>query len=152
MDEVRASIVARVPAITRALPPDPAADAVVTDGLRAHLRPAWGAANRSEVSWYLRDDAGHVVGGVVAHAAWGWLYLERVWVDEAWRGRGHGAALLAAAEAFAREQGWAGVHLDTFGDDALPFYRRRGYTVWGTFERFPPGGRKHCLRKDLAPS
>lgn len=138
-----------MPTITRALPPDPQADALVTAGLRAHVHPAWGAPERRDVSWYLRDDAGTVIGGVVAHVAWRWLYLERVWVDAAWRGHGCGTALLAAAEAFAGERGCAGVHLDTFGDEALPFYRRLGYEVWGTFEGFPPGGRKHCLRKDL---
>ena len=143
---------APVPSLTRALPPDPETDAAVTEGLRAHLRPAWGDARRVDVSWYLRDDEGQVVGGMIGHVAWGWLYLERVWVDAGWRGQGHGAALLRAAEAFAAESGCAGLHLDTFGDEAVGFYRRQGFEVWGTLEGLPPGGRKHALRKVLGPA
>lgn len=130
------------------MPPDAALDAAVTKGLRSHLRPAWGEARRMDVSWYLHDDD-RLIGGVIGHAAWGWLYLERVWVDAGCRGRGHGTALLASAEAWARDTGCAGIHLDTFGDDAIGFYQRLGYEVWGTLEGLPPGGRKHALRKVL---
>jgi ribosomal protein S18 acetylase RimI-like enzyme len=140
---------AAVPTISIASPPDPAADAVVTNGLRAHLVRAWGDTERSDVSVYLRDDAGEVVGGIVARIAWGWLYVERLWIAAAHRGRGHGVRLLEAAETHAVERGCRGVHLDTFGDEALPFYRRCQYEVWGTLEGLPPGGRQHFLRKRL---
>ena len=103
----------------------------------------------SDVSVYLRDDDGAVVGGIVARIAWGWLYVERLWVDAAHRRRGHGARLLEAAEAHALERGCQGVHLDTFGDDALAFYRRCRYEVWATFDGRPPGGWQHFLRKRL---
>lgn len=144
------SILARVPTITTASPPDPAADAPVTAGLRADLTPLWGASGRTEVSFYLRDDDGHVVGGLIAYVAWQWLYVDRLWVEAARRGQGHGAALLTTAETYAAARGCLGVHLDTFGEDALGFYRRQGYDVWGTLEGLPPGGRKHCLRKVLS--
>ena len=65
-----ASIVAPVPTIDRASPPDPNADAVVTEGLRRHLRPLWGSSGRLDVAWYLRDDEGRVVGGILGHLAW----------------------------------------------------------------------------------
>lgn len=121
----------------------------MTDGLVTHLSPAWGMPDRTEVSVYLRDDDGHVVGGLIARLAWGWLYVDRFWVHAAHRHRGHGAALLAAAEAYAIARGHLDAHLDTFGDEALPFYARQGYEVWGTLEGLPPGGRKHHLRKRL---
>jgi GNAT superfamily N-acetyltransferase len=140
---------AAVPTISIASPPDAAADAVVTDGLRAHLLQAWGHTERSDVSVYLRGDDGEVVGGIVAHIAWRWLYVERLWIDAAHRGRGHGARLLEAAEAYAVERGCQGVHLDTFGEEALAFYRRCHYEVWGTLEGLPPGARQHFLRKRL---
>ena len=146
---MRPSILAAVPTITVVSPPDAAADAVVTDGLRAHLVPQWGSAERTDVSAYLRDDAGRVVGGLIARLAWGWLYVDRFWVDAAFRGRGQGADLLAAAETFALEHGCRDAHLDTFGDEALPFYAKLGYAVWATLEGLPPGSRKHHLRKSL---
>ena len=138
-----------MPTISIASPPDPSADAVVTNGLRAHLLPVWGDPERRDVSVYLRDDNGDLVGGIVARIAWRWLYVERLWIDAAHRGRGHGTRLLEAAEAHAADHGCRGVHLDTFGDEALAFYRRCHYEVWGTLEGLPPGGQQHFLRKRL---
>lgn len=141
-----------MPTIETASPPDAAADAVVTAGLHDHLRPIWGEAERSDVSVYLRDDEGAVIGGLIGRIAWRWLYIQRFWVAEFYRGRGLGAQLLDAAESFAIARGCIGSHLDTFGDEALPFYRARGYQIWGTLEGFPPDGRQHYLSKHLAPS
>lgn len=139
-----------MPTIAIASPPDAAADAVVTDGLRAHLRQTWGDAGRRDVSVYLRDDDGDVIGGIVARIAWRWLYVERLWIHLAHRGFGHGSRLLQAAEAHAVESGCLGIHLDTFGDEALGFYRARRYEVWGSLDGMPPGGRQHFLRKSLS--
>ena len=48
-----------------------AADAVVTAGLRAHLSPMWGHPARIDVSAYVKNDAGQVVGGLLGYLAWG---------------------------------------------------------------------------------
>ena len=51
-------------------------------------------------------------------------------VDAAWRGRGVGAALLAAAEAWAAERGFElmRVRSNVIREDAHRFYERHGYT------------------------
>lgn len=139
----------RVRSVTAASPADREVEAQVTAGLRAHLDPQWGDSGRRPITFAARDDAGRLLGGIVASIAWGWLYVDRLWVDDAHRRRGHGRRLLVAAEAYAREHGCAGVHLDTFGDDALPFYLQLGYEVWGTLDGLPPGGCKHALKKRL---
>ncbi|MEO7964448.1 MAG: GNAT family N-acetyltransferase [Gemmatimonadaceae bacterium] len=139
-----------MPSIETSSPSSTTADAIVTAGLHAHLDTIWEEAGRVDVSVYLRDDDGAVIGGIIGRVAWRWLYVQRLWVDAAHRGRGHGAAILDAAEQFAIARGCIGSHLDTFGEEALPFYRRRGYTVWGTLEGFPPGGRQHALKKELS--
>ena len=138
-----------MPAIELTTAPDVSADAVITAGLMAHLEPRWGDRGSEPVSAYLRDDGGALIGGLIGGVAWRWLYIQRLWVDAAHRSHGHGAALLAAAEEFARSRGCCGVHLDTFGEERLPFYEKAGYSVWGTLEGFPPGGRHHHLRKLL---
>ena len=58
---------------------------------------------------------------------------------------------LRAAEQFALEHGCPGSYLDTFEFQALPFYERHGYTVFGVLEDYPPGSRRFYLRKVLAP-
>lgn len=52
-------------------------------------------------------------------------------VDEQWRGRGIGHALLQAAEAWARQQGYSTMHVRTniVRERAHAFYRREGYEV-----------------------
>lgn len=51
-------------------------------------------------------------------------------VDAAWRGRGVGAALLAAAEAWAAERGFElmRVRSNVIREDAHRFYEKHGYT------------------------
>src|SRR5512145_3127907 len=62
---------------------------------------------------FLRDAEGGVRGGLVGET-WGRsLFVSQLWVGEGLRGRGHGAALLAAAEAEARRRGCGFAHLDT---------------------------------------
>jgi hypothetical protein len=41
------------------------------------------------------------------------------------------------------------VHLDTMSFQALPFYQKQGYTVFGILEDLPEGHRRYYLRKDL---
>lgn len=55
--------------------------------------------------------------------------IEDVTVTQAWRGRGIGAALLAAADAWARDHGLSRLQLlaDRANEPALAFYRRAGW-------------------------
>jgi GNAT superfamily N-acetyltransferase len=67
------------------------------------------------------------------------------------RGQGLGSRLLAAAEAEAWRRDCLGVFLDTFEYQALPFYQRHGYELFGTLDGYPPGWRQYHVRK-LRPS
>src|SRR4029077_23952 len=55
--------------------------------------------------------------------------IKRMYVREKFRGRGVGKRLLAAAENFAREQGYARIYLDTASAmvAAARLYERNGY-------------------------
>lgn len=70
-------------------------------------------------------------------------YIESWWVDEDMRGRGVGAALMAAAEDWARERGRTEVASDALIDNALSHdvHRALGYEE---VERIV------CFRKELA--
>lgn len=126
-------------------PPDATTDAAIADALRAEIEAAWGPAARRPLAFYLRNDAGQVVGGLLGHLAWGWLYIRVLWVREDVRGLGHGRALLERAMDTARAEACMGIHVDTFGEAALPFYQGACFTPWGTLEQLPPGGRQHHL-------
>ena len=46
-------------------------------------------------------------------------------------------------------RGCTNAYLDTFDFQALPFYRKEGYGLYGTLEEFPPGHRRYYLSKAL---
>ena len=99
---------------------------------------------------YAYDDAGELVGGIVAATWGGWLAIDLVWVREDQRGTGLGSDLLRRIEARARdERGCIGVRLDTWGFQAKPFYEKQGYTLFGVLEDHPPGETEYQLYKRL---
>ena len=100
----------------------------------------------------LRDGDGRLIGGLLGAVVWGWLHVDLLWVDEAARGQGHGARLLAEAERRAAAAGCRHARLDTFDFEARGFYERRGYHVYAELEGFPEGHRQFHLRKPLAAS
>jgi GNAT superfamily N-acetyltransferase len=73
---------------------------------------------------YLRRDEAHPL--TVQHA---YGHLQSLMVAQRWRGRGVGARLMAAAEAWASERGATELRLDAweFADGPLPFYQALGY-------------------------
>jgi GNAT superfamily N-acetyltransferase len=122
---------------------------IVQAGLRAFNVERIGAPAEEPIHLFLRDDSGRIVGGLLGHIRWRWLYVAKLWISEAHRGAGHGAALMAAAESHARARGCLGAYLDTFEYQARPFYEKLGYRVFGTLEGYPPGYRQYHLAKRL---
>jgi GNAT superfamily N-acetyltransferase len=127
----------------------PADEALVVRGLLAFNEDRLGPADDQPVKFVARDSTGVVVGGVLGHTRWRWLYIAKLWVDEGVRGHGLGTRLMAAAEDLARSRGCTDVSLDTFEYQARPFYEKLGYELFGTLEGYPPGFRQYYLRKRL---
>jgi predicted N-acetyltransferase YhbS len=123
--------------------------AAVEAGLRAFNEVRLGPKMELPVKFVVRDDTGRVVGGVLGHTKWQWMYIATLWVADSARGQGLGTQLMEAAEALARSRGCTNVSLDTFEYQAKPFYEKLGYTVFGTLEGYPPGYRQFHLTKHL---
>jgi len=90
-----------------------------------------------------------VVGGLKAQTHWGWLYVSQLWVAESHRAQGLGSKLLKSAEAEAIERQCRHSYLDTFSFQALGFYQKNGYQVFGELADFPKGKCRYFLKKDL---
>ena len=95
----------------------------------------------------LSHDSGKLVGGLLGFTNWNWLFIKQLWVSEALRGSGLGRRLVTAAEGEAVRRGCAHAHCDTFGFQALPFYEKLGYHVFGRLEDYPPGHTRYYLEK-----
>lgn len=127
----------------------PSDEALVVRGLLEFNVDRLGPADEQPVKFVARDSTGVVVGGILGHTRWRWLYVAKLWVDERARGHGLGTRLMAAAEDLARSRGCTDVSLDTFDYQARPFYEKLGYELFGTLEGYPPGSRQYYLRKRI---
>ena len=125
-------------------------EAAVVRGLLTFNEKWLGPSNDQPVRFVARDELG-VVGGVLGHTRWNWLYVAKLWVDARARGRGIGTRLLMGAEELARKRGCTDASLDTFEYQARPFYEKLGYELFGTLDGYPPGYRQFYLRKRLQP-
>ena len=70
----------------------------VLKGLRAFNESKIGPANDRPVELVVRDADGVVIGGLLGNTKWGWLWVDKLWISDAARGRGIGSRLLARAE------------------------------------------------------
>ena len=109
--------------------------------------PVVGPARFVPLAALIHDEAGTVTGGLWGCTVYAWLSINMLFVPEALRRRGIGAALVHTAETEARTRGCIGMQVDTFGFQAQPFYERLGFTVHGVHPNFPPGQRCVFLHK-----
>jgi GNAT superfamily N-acetyltransferase len=109
-----------------------------------------GPASAHELAVFARSGT-EIVAGLVGFTHWNWLHIRYLWVAEALRHHGLGRRLVLAAEREARSRGCEHAHLDTFSFQAVPFYERLGYSVFGCLEDYPPGHTKVFLQKRHLP-
>ena len=140
-----------IPALRVELEERPRADdaRVVVDGLRDFNRAVIGDPNELELAVFVRDAAGHVVGGLLGHAKWRWVYVAKLWLPDGLRGLGVGTRVMRAIEEYARANDCLGIYLDTFEYQALPFYEKLGYAQFGVLDGYPPGYRQFHLFKTM---
>ncbi|CDX15406.1 GCN5-like N-acetyltransferase [Mesorhizobium sp. ORS 3324] len=122
----------------------------VGEGLSAFNDSDVGASGRKTLAVFVRDDAGAIVAGISGYTAWGWLYVQWLWVDETLRGRRIAAGMLEAAEREAVARGCKAAWIDTFNPTAAKVYQRQGYQPFGTLADFPAGRSRIFLQKKLS--
>jgi ribosomal protein S18 acetylase RimI-like enzyme len=87
----------------------------------------------------LRSETGETIGAFNGHT-WGrCCVIDHLWVNQFYRGRGHGQALLNAAESEAVRRGCEQVVLATHSFQAPAFYERFGYERRAIIEGRPKG-------------
>ena len=137
------------PVLTVTAAPTPAELDTIGGALAAFNESDVGPAGRTPLAVLVRDEAGAIVGGISGYTAWGWLYVQWLWVAESQRGQGLAGQMLAAAEDEARTRGCHAAYIDTFNPVALQTYERAGYVSFGRLDDFPKGRSRTFLQKQL---
>ena len=96
------------------------------------------------------NDEGEIIAGCLAKMyCWNVIYVDILWIDEAYRKQGLGSKLLKEIERIAVEENCTLIHLDTFDFQAKDFYIKHGYEVFGVLKDCPKEHCRYYLKKKL---
>ncbi len=99
---------------------------------------------------YVAKKSEKVIGGINACMYhWGIIFIDILWVDEAFRGTGIGSKLLKKVEEKAKENSCTLIHLDSFDFQAKDFYLKHEYEIFGVLENCPAGHKRYYFKKNL---
>jgi len=123
----------------------------VLDSIRQFNLRVSGHGPPRPVAYFLRNEQGRILGGVLGDLWGSSMHVAALWVAESERGKGQGSALLLALENYAAANGHNLCYVETTSFQALPFYEKLGYQIFGQL----PGIAAQCtlffLKKDLNP-
>lgn len=117
------------------------------EALREFNEAHVGDSSPLRLTVFARDESGRIVGGLRGMSAWSWMHITFLVVCAEHRGIGLGTRLVELAEEEALRRGCLGMHLETASFQALPFYEKMGYSVFGQIEDCPPGHVCYFLSK-----
>lgn len=99
---------------------------------------------------YIIKENDKVIAGIHAVVyTWKILFVDKLYVDNAYRGKDLGSFLLKKVENDAKAVGAKLAHLDTFDFQAKGFYEKQGYQVFGVLDDCPEGHKRYYLKKVL---
>ncbi|HEY8660790.1 MAG TPA: GNAT family N-acetyltransferase [Hanamia sp.] len=101
------------------------------------------------LNFVMKDSEDKIIAGINAIFYRFIAYVDVLWVDDFYRGKGLGKTLYQKVEKEAQKLGAKLIHLETLEFQAKDFYIKLGFEVYGILENFPPGHTKYSLKKNL---
>ncbi|QDL11842.1 GNAT family N-acetyltransferase [Brasilonema octagenarum UFV-E1] len=98
---------------------------------------------------FMRDQDNQIIGGIDGMTGLGWLHIASLWVTDDIRGSGYGKKLITAIEEEAISRGCHSAYVFTYDFQALPFYEKVGYSIYGQLDDFPVNHTRYFLKKKL---
>lgn len=133
--------------ITEVSQPDENDFEVLKNGLNGYNEMFSGLLYREKVSSFVKDENDQTVGSILGEIKWGWLHVEGLWVSDTARSSGLGSKLLCKLEDYASSKGVTNFRLETTSFQALGFYQKQGYVLFGQLPDMPPTHTSYFLKK-----
>lgn len=97
----------------------------------------------------VKDQSGKIKGGIIARTWWGGLDIQYLWVEKTYRNKGTGRKMMMMAEEEAINRGCHFAYVDTLSFQAIGFYRKLGYSEYGSLDGFAHNFSRHYLFKSF---
>lgn len=97
--------------------------------LAAYERSHGVDVNYKKISLILKDEQDYVFGVLNAFTAFSEIYVDDIWIETSYRGKGFGKKLLQALEEHFKGNGFNNINLVTNAFQAPGFYEKCGYHV-----------------------
>jgi ribosomal protein S18 acetylase RimI-like enzyme len=120
------------------------------DRLYEHNRAATGRDDGEGLGFIISDETGRMLGATAGYTWAGISEIKQMWVDPAFRGRGHGRALLDAMVAEARRRGVSRIWVASYDFQAPGLYERAGFKRVAELDGWPEGHVNVILCKSFA--
>ena len=117
--------------------------------LKAFNDSITGECEEKKIAAFVKNSQSNVVDGIYGKLTAGLLYIDWLWFHDELRHRQIGSKLLKQMEDYAVDRGITKCHLETTSFQALDFYRKHGYEVFGKLNHKPPGHVSYFLKKEL---
>lgn len=128
--------------------PTPEDESKVVEGTRAFNRLHM-PKDVEPLCIFDRLASGEIIAGLTGKTYWNYLEVSFLWVDESHRHQGRASAIMQMAEEEALKRGCRNVLLDTYSFQALDFYKKLGFSEFGTLSDFSGDQTRHYLHKPL---
>jgi len=103
---------------------------------------------RIDISFIMKDGE-KTIGACFCNTFSKCLYVDVMWLDEAYRGRGYGKLMISQAEKAGKENGCVFSHTCTFSYQSPEFYKACGYEVFAELRDYPGDVVQFFLKKTL---
>ena len=85
--------------------------------------------NYNKYSFILKNDVGQAIGVLSHYTIFAEVFIDMLWIDARYRGRGLGKTLVQKLEDKYKNQGFNNINLCTYAFQAPEFYEKCGFTL-----------------------
>ncbi len=100
-------------------------------------------------SIYVKNKQQLIIGGALIWEYSNALYIDVLWVNDAYRGQGIGREILKKIENNVKNKGLAKLYVDTYSFQAEEFYEKQGFYHIARIDDYLLGFDRYFMRKDM---